>query len=109
VAGDPWNHNSRQSCHARSLPKARPRVKYHLGKIVWCPRIPCDNPRKSASIGEICGGQPSLPSKVLQLFLGADELHRAVIEQDQAALGVMIVEREQLGSTMLIPASTGLE
>jgi hypothetical protein len=37
VAGDPWNHNSRQSCHARSLPKARPRVKYHLGKIVWCP------------------------------------------------------------------------
>jgi hypothetical protein len=29
VVGDPWNHNSRQSCHAQSLPHARPRVNHH--------------------------------------------------------------------------------
>ena len=50
-----------------------------------------------------------LPSKLLQFLLRADELHRAVVEQDQATPGIVIVEREQFGPTVLIPARLGFE
>jgi len=50
-----------------------------------------------------------LPSKLLQLFLGADEFYCAIVEQDQTSLEVVVVEGEQLGSTTLIPAGFRFE
>ena len=50
-----------------------------------------------------------LPSKLLQLLLAADELDSAVIEQDQAAFGIVIAERKQLRAAMLVPTGLRLE
>ena len=36
------------------------------------------------------------PAKGVEFFFGADEFYRAVVEQDAAALGVVVVERKQL-------------
>ncbi len=46
----------------------------------------------------------SLPSKLLQFLLGADELHRAVMEQDEPTAWIVIVECEQLRPAVLVPA-----
>lgn len=44
-----------------------------------------------------------LPAEGAEFFFGADELHGAVVEQDTAALGVVVVEREQLRPAVLVP------
>lgn len=55
-------------------------------------------------VGHVAAGAFLLPPKLLQLFLRADEFHRAVIQHDTAALGVVVVEREQFGAAVLVPA-----
>ena len=50
-----------------------------------------------------------LPAKLVEFLLGADELHRAIVEQDAAALGIVVVEGEQLWPSVLIPASLSFE
>ena len=49
------------------------------------------------------------PSKLLEFFFGANELNRAIIEQNAAAFWVVVIESEHLRPTVLIPARFGLE
>ena len=53
--------------------------------------------------------KPLFPSKLPQFFVRANELHGAVVEQNAAALRVVVVEREHPRPTVLIPAGYGLE
>ena len=50
-----------------------------------------------------------LPTKLVEFFLGANELHGAVIEKNAAALWVVVVECEQFRSAVLIPARLRFE
>jgi len=45
-----------------------------------------------------------LPPKLLQFSLRADELHCTIVEQYQATFRVVVIERQQLRTTVLIPA-----
>jgi hypothetical protein len=49
------------------------------------------------------------PAKLGEFFLRPNEFDSAVIEDDAAALGVVVVEREQLRPAVLVPAILGLE
>jgi len=49
------------------------------------------------------------PSKLLEFFGGANELYRAIIEQNAAAAGFVVIESKQIRSAMLIPSDFGLE
>ena len=45
----------------------------------------------------------------MEFFLGANELNRAVIEQNAAAAGVVVIEGKQLRTAVLIPAGFRLK
>ena len=49
------------------------------------------------------------PAELVELLLGADELHRAVLEKNVASARVVVFEREQFGPAVLVPARTCLE
>ena len=51
----------------------------------------------------------SLPAKLVEFFFGANEFDGAVVEQDAAAFGVVVIKCEQLRPAVLIPARLRLE
>ena len=49
------------------------------------------------------------PAEVVEFFFGSYKFYCAVVEQDAAAPGVVVVEGEKLRSAVLVPAGLGLE